>query len=151
MNVAIDLTDYVKNTDYATNNKGGVIKTGHALDLNSSGSAQCGLRSYAQYGNADDGLFIGKGTLENVITGKGLVSNTNYASYSTGGVIKVNSSLGVYTTNGFLTGTTRTNEQYTSDNASLIISKGTLDNVLTATIGNIQTLLDNLDSGGGVE
>lgn len=71
-----DLTDYVKNTDYASSSKGGVLKSSHALAVNSSGSAQCEVRTYAQYQNADNNLFIGKGTLENVITGKQLINQT---------------------------------------------------------------------------
>jgi hypothetical protein len=87
--VHVDLTDYVKNTDYATSSKGGTIKTGYGLAVNNSGNPYAELRTYANYQSVNDNLFIGKGTLENVITGKGLVSNTDYANSSTAGVIKV--------------------------------------------------------------
>ena len=40
---------------------------------------------------------------------------------------------------------------YGNKSNNYIISKGTLDNVLTAKIGDIQTLLDNLNTGGGVQ
>ena len=96
--VQVDLTDYVKNTDYATSSKGGVVKTGNRFTLNSSGITTCSTRTYAQYQTDADGSFIGKGTLENVITGKGL------------------------TTKSYVDGL----------------------------VGDIQTLLDNLDSGNGV-
>ena len=85
-----ELTDYVKNTDYATSSKGGVIKAsiGQQLVVNSSGELTSRVVAYSSYGNILENAFI---------------------------------------------------------------SKGTLDNVLTAKIGDIQTLLDNLNNGGGVE
>ena len=72
-----DLTDYVKNTDYATNAKGGVIRT---LDDYGTyiinGVLSAVNKNYAQYQVLPNQLFIGKGTLENVITGKELVNKT---------------------------------------------------------------------------
>lgn len=64
-----DLTDYVKNTDYATSSKGGVVKMGtYGLDTTNDGK----IIAYptftnAQYQNGSDRLVIGKGTLENVL------------------------------------------------------------------------------------
>ncbi len=70
------LVDYVKNTDYATASKGGVIKGssyyGNAID--SDGHLQGVSKTYAEYSNGSNGLFISKGTLENVIAGKELVN-----------------------------------------------------------------------------
>lgn len=77
--VQVDLTDYVKNTDYATNNKAGVLKTdsGRAFAVNSSGKAYADRLNYSDYtNNADIYTFISKGTLENVITGKGLTTKS---------------------------------------------------------------------------
>ena len=99
--VQVDLTDYVKFTDYATSDKGGVIKTSFERGTGMSNSKQliASLFTYSQYQNtAGDYAFIGKGTLENVITGKGL------------------------TTKSYVDGL----------------------------VGDIQTLLDNLDTGAGV-
>lgn len=64
-----DLTDYVKNTDYATNSKGGVIKTSNTAgsEISNEGVFKPKIRSYAQYLNDSNALFISKGTLENVI------------------------------------------------------------------------------------
>ena len=64
----IDLTDYVKNTDYATTSKAGVIKayTQNGFGINNSGqpfSQTVTLASYKGYGG---NFFIGKGTLENI-------------------------------------------------------------------------------------
>lgn len=85
--VEVDLTDYVKNTDYATASKGGVIKSGYyGLQVDSSnGKAYCDTYNYANYGNVENQRFISKGTLENVITGKGLIDNTvnNLTNYYT--------------------------------------------------------------------
>lgn len=74
--VEVDLTDYVKNTDYATNNKGGVFKSGNSISVNSSGVIQVGTNSYTDYQSKSNTTAIGKGTLENVITGKGLTTKT---------------------------------------------------------------------------
>ena len=98
--VQVDLTDYVKNTDYATDSKGGVIRTNndYGIGMTSIGTLRAIAKTYVQYQALEDRLFISKGTLENVITGKGL------------------------TTKSYVDGL----------------------------VGDIQTLLDNLDSGNGV-
>ena len=78
--IVVDLTDYVKFTDYPTNDgtKSGVVKIDNTLGLNiASNGKLSGLnRTYAQYQSAGDLFVISKAILENVITGKGLVSNT---------------------------------------------------------------------------
>ena len=81
-NTEIDLTDYVKFTNYASNQKGGVIKTDTSTYGTSmyNGFLTGSTRTYAQYGNAANALFVSKGTLENVIDGKGLVDTTDLAS-----------------------------------------------------------------------
>lgn len=97
--IQVDLTDYVKNTDYAQDNKGGVVKTGtYGFGINSSGKAFAQNIDYATYQGKDNIYFVSKGTLENVITGKDL------------------------TTKGYVDGL----------------------------VGNIQTLLDTLNTGNGV-
>ena len=74
-----DLADYVKNTDYATSAKGGVIKTdeGYGTTLASTGAFRGVSRTNAQYNSSDPRLIISKGTLENVITGKNLETANN--------------------------------------------------------------------------
>lgn len=72
-----DLTDYVKNTDYATGSKPGIIMTNatsYGLQTASSGNLQAVTKTYEQYTTVSNACFIGKGTLENVIDGKGLSS-----------------------------------------------------------------------------
>lgn len=72
-----DLTDYVKNTDYASSSKGGTIRTSNASGLGiSNGNLYAVAKAYNIYNSASDNMFIGKGTLENVITGKELVNKT---------------------------------------------------------------------------
>ena len=90
------------------------------------------------------------------------VKKTDYANQNTAGVFKTLATYGTAITNdGYLYGATRTNDQYNSGGNALMISKGTLENVITGKglttksyvdglVGDIQTLLDNLDSGSGV-
>ena len=78
INTEIDLTDYVKFTDYATSSKGGTIKISNAsygtnMD---NGFLTAGVKTYEQYTSGGNAFFIGKGTLENVITGKGLTTKS---------------------------------------------------------------------------
>ena len=69
-------TDYVKNTDYATSSKGGVIKVNspQGTAVYSSGVMYALTRDYNTYINDSNGLFVSKGTLENVITVKDLTT-----------------------------------------------------------------------------
>lgn len=61
----------------------------------------------------------------------GLVSTTDYANSTTGGVLKVTTDYGVGVNNGTLQGVGKTYQNYTNAGVSLIISKGTLENVIT--------------------
>lgn len=142
----------VSNTDYASASTGGVIKAtiGNQLQVNASGELTSRTVAYSSYGNILPDAFISKGTLENAITGKGLVSNTDYASSSVGGVVKIGNGFSLYST-GTPYASIFDYTTYQSTGNDRFISKGTLENVLTARIGDIQTLLDNLNNGGGVE
>lgn len=65
-----DLTDYVKNTDWAKSNKGGVFIPidYYAIDVSQvNGALFSKVLTYEQYKNKSNGTFIGKGTLENVL------------------------------------------------------------------------------------
>ena len=128
-----DLTNYVQDTDYATNSKGGVIKVGSGLEVNSSnGYVFATNYNYQTYGTASNNNFISKGTLENVITGKGLVSDTDYATTSKGGVIKPSGSYKVVVTaQGDITCYPTTYNNYEESGDYIFISKGTLENVIT--------------------
>ena len=72
------LADKVGFTDYATGSKGGVFKisTNYGLYVTNTGFLQTEVKNYSTYQSASNYMFIGKGTLENVITGKGIVDST---------------------------------------------------------------------------
>lgn len=76
--VHVDLTDYVKNTNYANSSTGGVIKVQDTLGLGigSTGNLFATTKTYATYQTLSEGAIVGKGTLENVITGKQLINQT---------------------------------------------------------------------------
>lgn len=61
-----DLTDYVKNTDYATNDKGGIFKTANSTFVDSTGMIYATPLTITQYTNYSNYNFISKGTLENI-------------------------------------------------------------------------------------
>lgn len=129
----VDLTNYVTKTDYATNSTGGVFKVSstYGLAMSQAGILYGSGRTYAQYQSAGANLIVAKGTLENVITGKGLVSNTDFADSNTGGVIRVGSSYGTSTSSsGNLIASVKTYEDYSSAGNYMLIGKGTLENVI---------------------
>ena len=66
----VNLTNYVQNTDYATSSTGGVIKPANSLGINSMGQVYAGVKSFAEYTNESNNMFVGKGTLENVLAEK---------------------------------------------------------------------------------
>lgn len=129
----VDLSNYVMNTDYASST-GGVIKAGNSYNgysVSSDGYLKAINNNYSSYQSEGNNSFVGKGTLENVISGKGLVSNTDYATGSVGGVFKYDNSYGTNMANGKLIGQEKTYEQYQSANANMFVAKGTLENVIT--------------------
>ena len=72
----VDLTNYVTNTDYANTSKAGVIKSSSTYATNvSSGVLQSATKTYSDYTSGNDNMFISKGTLENVFTGKGFITS----------------------------------------------------------------------------
>ena len=64
------------------------------------------------------------------ISKEGFVKNTDYATVSKGGVLKIDSTLGVKVVSGKLSGNTRTPEMIGTDPEETIICKGTLVNLL---------------------
>lgn len=77
----VDLTDYVKKTDYATFNNAGILRPATELgtSVNVSGYLQAYTRVLEQYNSASNMLFIGKGTLENIkddYVKRGITANT---------------------------------------------------------------------------
>lgn len=68
--------NYIKTTDYATTSDAGVIKASstYGFSVSNTGIPSGESYTYSQYGDKDTKSLISKGTLENVITGKGLYS-----------------------------------------------------------------------------
>lgn len=73
-----DLTDYVKNTNYASSSTAGVIKSYADYNFNVSnvGIPYASVNNYSAYEIRSVNAFISKGTLENVIARKELVNKT---------------------------------------------------------------------------
>lgn len=62
-----DLTDYVKNTDYATTVQAGVVRLSNGMTIDpKNGNVFCVTNTNDNYKNAGKGTFISKGTLENI-------------------------------------------------------------------------------------
>lgn len=129
--IEIDLTDYVKNTDYASTSKGGVVKISnyYGTNITNDGIMYGTTKTFSQYEDGPLSSFISKGTLENIITGKGLVSNTNYAGNDTAGVIKGGTDFKI-SNNGYPWVNTFSFSDYINIVNGSFISKGTLENVI---------------------
>ena len=81
---AVDLTDYVKNTDYATSSTGGVIKISSTHGFQMSGSGLLIGREFSLADYNSKGLtttVITKGTLDNVLTQYSKTVVTTEADY----------------------------------------------------------------------
>lgn len=77
-------SNYVKNTDYAEENKAGVIKTNipfYATAVTSDGILYATPRTLEQYAALNNTGIISKGTLENVIAGKNLETTNNKVNF----------------------------------------------------------------------
>lgn len=75
--IVVDLTDYVKNTDYSNTTTGGVIKINQLYGTGiSNGILFARAVNYSDYNGFYANGFISKQTLENVITGKGLTTKS---------------------------------------------------------------------------
>ena len=83
------------------------------------------------------------------------VGFTDYATSQQGGVFKINNGYGTSMYSGYLIGISRTIQQYNNDVSQLMISKGTLENVITGKelvnktyvddlVGDIGTTLDTI-------
>ena len=71
------LTNYVQNTDYATESTGGVVRVNpntYGISITNNGILYARNTSYNDYLNTNNNHAISKGTLEGVITGKDLTT-----------------------------------------------------------------------------
>lgn len=76
-NLASALNNKVGFEDYATDSKGGVVKVGGQGTSLYSGVLIAASIPYSTYENVGVNYFIGKGTLENVLTGKNIETANN--------------------------------------------------------------------------
>jgi hypothetical protein len=156
---AVDLTDYVKNTDYATSSVGGVTKVDSSFgtQISSNGYIHAYTENLTRYKQRNGNFVIGKGTLENIKndlvkravtendieltadeqtnarTWLNAVGKEDYATADNAGTIMVNSYYGTQMLNklGLIGASIRTLDLYNKSPESLFIGKGTLENVLT--------------------
>lgn len=79
----VELTEYIKDTDYATSTKGGTVKinTLYAINIAQDGTISNIPLTYDIYINRSSFTAISKGTLENVIAGKKLINRTQMEEY----------------------------------------------------------------------
>lgn len=147
----------VASINYADSSTGGVVKTNtnYGTNVDSNGSLRGTTKTYEDYGSMHNLGLISKVILENVIEGKGLVSNTDYADAGIGGVIKTGSSYGTtMSASGNLRAVVKTYEDYSSAGDYMLVGKGTLENVITGKGLVDQTALagkqDTLTAGTGI-
>lgn len=82
----------------------------------------------------------------------GFITATDYATNVTGGTVKITGAFGLgMSGSGEVKGTIVSAQDYPSMWNDAIVSKGTLENVLSTTVGNIETVLQTLNSGGGAQ
>lgn len=148
----------VASINYADSSTGGVVKTNtnYGTNVDSNGSLRGTTKTYEDYGSMHNLGLISKVILENVIEGKGLVSNTDYADAGIGGVIKTGSSYGTtMSASGNLRAVVKTYEDYSSAGDYMLVGKGTLENVITGKGLVDQTALagkqDTLTAGTGID
>ena len=156
---AVDLTDYVKNTDYAgTDGSAGLIKTSssYGTQMVATGFIRAGADTLESYKTRGINFFIGKGTLENIKnnyvkeaitvndieltddektsarTWLGAIGNTDYAQGGVAGVVKASGTFACGVTNGYIQTTyIPTLERYNNLSQYAFIGKGTLETALT--------------------
>jgi hypothetical protein len=155
---AVDLSDYVKNTDYATGSKAGIVKVQQMFGLQAT--ANSGIfgvvNTLDNYNAMKEHGIVCKGTLDNIKnnyvkeaittndieltddektsarTWLGAVGSTDYATSSKAGVVRISGyGLNISSSNGVIYGSVLDNNLYPTVYPQYLISRGTLDNVLT--------------------
>lgn len=79
------LLNYVKKTDYAKGDVGGLIKTGNGFSATSNGYLTTSSYTYPEYIAKTNVIFIGKGTLETIISSSILKTGSTAPTTSTVG------------------------------------------------------------------
>ena len=127
--------NYVKFTDSATDEIAGVIKLGNGFkkDINGRASAQSLL--YNGYQSASISQFISKGTLENVIEGKGLVDSSTLS----------NCKLSDFT-DDLGNSPVHTHSQYLTEHQDISMKQNIEDNTLNTNSKTIPTAINEVNS-----
>lgn len=167
----VDLTDYVKNTDYATSSKGGVIKvnsTSCAISVTASGLLYASTKSLSAYNDAQTTIFIGKGTLENIkddlvaraienaITTQNLTVGSGEGTLYIGDVagtatIATNNGLDIAAQTKFDTApTTDDNTTYANALDTSLVRKAQVAAAIADAVSNIDALPDQTGNAGKV-
>lgn len=151
---AVDLTDYVKKTDYAGDNNAGVVKTSpyFGVKVNASGAlyinkaydadVKAKTNSYAPLTPSTLDLAVKTGVTTNTIeltddektsarTWIGAIGNADYATASKAGVFTPSSYYATAMSGQYLYTQTKTLDQYKEGVNGMFVGKGTLENVLT--------------------
>ena len=151
---AVDLTDYVKNTDYITSSTAGVVRAGAYYGTTAFNGFLCAqTRTQEQYDAHETTALIGKGTLENIkddyvkrgVTANtieltddekasartwiGAIANTDYATASKAGVLTPSSYYATAMSGQYLYTQNKTLDQYKESVNGIFIGKGTLENI----------------------
>jgi hypothetical protein len=170
---AVDLTDYVKNTDYATTTTAGVVKLGSTTFgvTQYNGYLQGYIATLENYNNAGRPFIPCKGTLENIKndlvkravtendieltddektsarTWIGAIGNTDYAQGGAAGIVKASGTFACGCVNGYLQTTNLTTiERYNNLSQYGFIGKGTLETVLTQYSKTVLTTEDDYNA-----
>lgn len=152
-----DLTSYVKNTDYATGSTGGVIKINNydfGTQMNANGFLGAYTITKETYNTADNRLFVGKGTLENIkddLVKRGITANTitltaeeqtsartwlnavgkeDYSTSANAGLVRCANTYGMtLIERGLINALTVNLGTYSTRSTAFFIGKGTLENI----------------------
>ena len=151
--LASTLTSYVKPADYATSSKGGTVKVSDTYGsyIVSGGALACKNLTFANYGSANNNLFVSKGTLENVITGKDLVNKTyvDTGLATKQGTLTAGSNITI--NGGTISATDTTYSNATTETAGLMSAadKAKLDEQVKEVVSSIEDpfIISSADSG----
>ena len=95
---------------------------------------------------ATDTALEGKADTSDIPDLTHYVEDTDYANGTTGGVFKTSSGYGTEVSGtGFLRGVSKDYATYENADVATLISKGTLENVLAAVVGDINSMLDEIN------
>ena len=131
-------TDGTSTTYDITNGETPHYTAGTGIDI--TNNVISNTQTSAEWGNITGTLsdqtdlttaLAGKADTSDIPDLTGYIKNTDYATSSTGGVVMVDPTYGLKLSSGLLMGNAKSYANYSSFNDTLVISKGTLENVIT--------------------